>query len=165
MTAMAFLSAQACHNNLVYNNYVNNSRNANINTRDTTWNVAKISGRNIVGGPYIGGNFWAKPEGTGFSQKQPMKTKTGLPIPHILTSQATLQITCLLHLYISASQSCLLQTSAPMLLSGYAPLSVQFTDLSQNAITWRWDFENDGNIDSLEKNPVHTYDNSRKLYR
>jgi len=41
--------------------------------------------------------------------------------------------------------------------SGYAPLSVLFTNMSQNAVSWSWDFENDGQIDSTDKNPVHTY--------
>ena len=40
---------------------------------------------------------------------------------------------------------------------GYAPLSVQFTDLSKNATAWNWDFENDGIVDSTYKNSVHTY--------
>jgi S-layer protein (TIGR01567 family) len=40
---------------------------------------------------------------------------------------------------------------------GFAPLPVQFTDLSKNATGWNWDFENDGKIDSTSKNPVHTY--------
>lgn len=38
---------------------------------------------------------------------------------------------------------------------GYAPLSVHFEDLSQNATAWRWDF-GDGSRSSL-KNPSHTY--------
>jgi uncharacterized repeat protein (TIGR01451 family) len=41
--------------------------------------------------------------------------------------------------------------------SGYAPLSVRFTDKSQNAETWSWDFNNDGSIDSTDTNPVYTY--------
>ncbi len=40
---------------------------------------------------------------------------------------------------------------------GTAPLSVVFTDLSQNATSRSWDFESDGKIDSSEENPVHTY--------
>jgi len=38
---------------------------------------------------------------------------------------------------------------------GYAPLSVQFTDLSKNALEWRWDF-GDGGI-STDQNPTHVY--------
>ena|GEM_PF-675351 len=38
---------------------------------------------------------------------------------------------------------------------GYAPLPVQFTDLSENATSVNWDF-GDGNASS-EQNPVHTY--------
>lgn len=50
-------------------------------------------------------------------------------------------------------------TAAP--ISGYAPLLVQFTDTSiaeNTTITsWRWDFNHDGVIDSLEQNPSYTY--------
>ena len=44
--------------------------------------------------------------------------------------------------------------------NGYAPLSVQFTDHSQNATAWSWDFNNDGVADSSTKNsvnPVYIY--------
>jgi YVTN family beta-propeller protein len=40
---------------------------------------------------------------------------------------------------------------------GYAPLSVQFTDLSQNAVSRSWDFNNDGKADSSNVNPIYTY--------
>jgi len=42
-------------------------------------------------------------------------------------------------------------------LSGTAPLSVLFSNASQNVTSWYWDFENDGKIDSTKRNPVHTY--------
>ena len=43
--------------------------------------------------------------------------------------------------------------------SGDAPLTVKFTDKSKgDAITeWSWDFNNDGTVDSTEKNPSYTY--------
>ncbi|AKB43006.1 PKD domain-containing protein [Methanosarcina vacuolata] len=39
--------------------------------------------------------------------------------------------------------------------SGYAPLSVQFTDKSENATGWDWNFGDGTN--STEQNPVHTF--------
>ncbi len=42
--------------------------------------------------------------------------------------------------------------------SGSAPLSVQFTDKSQNATTWSWDFNGDGAAESNVQNPpAYTY--------
>jgi trimeric autotransporter adhesin len=42
---------------------------------------------------------------------------------------------------------------------GYAPLSIKFTDHSQNATGWSWDFNNDGSSESNETNPIYTYNN------
>ncbi|AFD00439.1 PKD repeat-containing protein [Methanocella conradii HZ254] len=41
--------------------------------------------------------------------------------------------------------------------SGTAPLTVQFTDLSRNATSWSWDFNDDNVTDSTEQNPNFTY--------
>ncbi len=38
---------------------------------------------------------------------------------------------------------------------GYEPISVQFTDLSENATRWNWDFGDGAN--STDQSPVHTY--------
>ena len=55
--------------NRIYNNYFNNSINVKAeNTKGNIWNTTQSPGTNIVGGPNLGGNFWADPEGTGFSQ-------------------------------------------------------------------------------------------------
>lgn len=43
-------------------------------------------------------------------------------------------------------------------VSGPAPLSVQFQDLSTGGPTsWEWDFNSDGIIDSTERNPTYVY--------
>lgn len=63
--------------NLIYNNFFNNTNNV----RDeclNTWNATRNAGTNIVGGPYIGGNFWASPDGTGFSQTHEDTDKDGI---------------------------------------------------------------------------------------
>lgn len=57
------------NNNLIYNNLFNNSNNYKIDSRYTNfWNTSLTSGKNIIGGNYIGGNAWLTPSGNGFSQ-------------------------------------------------------------------------------------------------
>lgn len=56
-------------NNLIYNNYFNNSKNTHISADSSNdWNITRTAGRNIINGSYMGGNFWADPDGTGWSQ-------------------------------------------------------------------------------------------------
>ncbi|ODV49737.1 PGF-pre-PGF domain-containing protein [Methanohalophilus euhalobius] len=65
-----YLSGGSSENH-IYNNYFNNDiRNAYISgTLTNYWNTTKTLGPNIAGGDYIGGNLWATPDGTGFSQE------------------------------------------------------------------------------------------------
>ena len=54
---------------IITNNNFNNT--VNINAPEGTgsiFNTTKTVGKNIVGGPYLGGNYWATPSGNGFSQ-------------------------------------------------------------------------------------------------
>lgn len=41
--------------------------------------------------------------------------------------------------------------------TGMYPLTVQFTDLSSNTFSWKWDLNGDGKIDSIAQNPIYTY--------
>lgn len=42
---------------------------------------------------------------------------------------------------------------------GNVPLEVEFTDTSTGSpVSWAWDFESNGVVDSIEKHPIHTYD-------
>ncbi len=51
-------------NNLIFNNFFNNTvRNAG-DGGVNSWNIAKTNGTNIVGGPFLGGNFWHDYNGT-----------------------------------------------------------------------------------------------------
>ncbi|NVM23691.1 MAG: right-handed parallel beta-helix repeat-containing protein, partial [Desulfobacterales bacterium] len=60
---------ESSSNNSIYNNYFNNTNNTGFNgATNNTWNTTQTPGVNIAGGPYLGGNFWAYPNGTGFSQ-------------------------------------------------------------------------------------------------
>ena len=62
---------------LIYNNFFNNTvnflsstgiENSRFTVDSAVWNTTKTPGTSITGGPYLGGNFWAKPDGTGFSE-------------------------------------------------------------------------------------------------
>ena len=56
--------------NTIYNNYFNNTNNFVFRGTPyvNAWNVTKNLGTNIIGGSYLGGNFWANPAGKDFSQ-------------------------------------------------------------------------------------------------
>ena len=62
----------------IYNNYFNDTNMIIKTGIGNAYNTAKKSGTNIVGGSYIGGNYWAKPDGAGFSQKAVDKNGDGI---------------------------------------------------------------------------------------
>jgi parallel beta-helix repeat protein len=54
---------------LIYDNNFNNTVNAVFSSSATNiWNTTEKQGPNIMGGKKIGGNYWATPDGDGFSQ-------------------------------------------------------------------------------------------------
>jgi parallel beta-helix repeat protein len=52
------VSVESSYSNLIYNNFLNNTNNAWDNGVNS-WTTTKHSGSNIIGGPYIGGNYWS----------------------------------------------------------------------------------------------------------
>ncbi|PSP89181.1 hypothetical protein BRC90_05980 [Halobacteriales archaeon QS_4_69_34] len=58
--------------NTIFDNALNNTDNVefagSFENESNRWNVSNSSGPNVVGGPFVGGNFYATPNGTGFSQ-------------------------------------------------------------------------------------------------
>ena len=72
--------------NLFYNNYFNNSvQYLNDSSVINYFNTTETPGTNIVGGVYIGGNYWAAPNGTGFSQTCTSSTNGICDTPYRLT--------------------------------------------------------------------------------
>jgi len=54
--------------NFIYNNIINvTNRYFYSSNFMHYWNTTLTEGTNIVGGPYIGGNYWGKSDGTGYS--------------------------------------------------------------------------------------------------
>ena len=57
--------------NVLFNNFFNNDINVGFEQQSNnpnTWSVLQEPGPNIVNGPYKGGNYWAQPDGNGWSQ-------------------------------------------------------------------------------------------------
>lgn len=61
----------------IYNNKLTNNQNVFINdsTSCFTWThpMGPVSGINVMGGPYLAGNYWSSPDGTGWSDLQDPK--------------------------------------------------------------------------------------------
>jgi parallel beta-helix repeat protein len=67
-------------NSSIYNNYFNNTNNTylrGLNT-GTNLNTTLVRAENILNGDYRGGNYWATPEGDGFSQTHTDKDGDGI---------------------------------------------------------------------------------------
>lgn len=148
--------------NQIYNNYFNNTENAKIGAYSRPeptciWNTTRTEGHNIIGGPSIGGNYWATPSGDGFSQTHCDFNGDG-------TSEAYYSLNGIDIDYLPLALHS--ENPEPVLpvanfnaniTQGYAPLSVQFTDLSRYTTSLSWDFNNDKIPDSSEQSPVYVY--------
>jgi parallel beta-helix repeat protein len=146
--------------NLIYNNYFNNTVNVNLQENQkiqNIWNTSRNTGKNIIGGSSTGGNYWANPAGNGFSQTHFDASGDGISEASYPLNNENID-----HLPLAFST----QKPEPVLpvanfnvniMKGPAPLFVNFTDSSLYAAGRNWDFENDGNTDSIDVNPVHIY--------
>jgi len=57
------------YKNYIYDNYFNNTNNIySVSGADNYWNITKTAETNIMGGDWVGGNYWANTSGTGFSE-------------------------------------------------------------------------------------------------
>ncbi len=79
--------------NTIYNNYFNNTNNTYVSTDSTgnIWNTTPTPGINIVGGPNLGGNYWATPTETGWSQTHP-DIGHGFAEPYNITAAGQYQV-------------------------------------------------------------------------
>ncbi len=80
------------NNITIWNNYFSNNENVGISEAigtGNTWNITKTTGTNIVNGPYLGGNYWAKPDGTGWSQVTPDRGDGFCSAPFVIDGNNT----------------------------------------------------------------------------
>jgi beta propeller repeat protein/parallel beta-helix repeat protein len=140
----------------IYNNYFNNTINVRLgNHSEYTWNNSRVSGTNIVGGPYLGGNYWANPNGAGFSEACTDSDGDWICDSPYNVNGSDFDFLPLAS--ISRMQNLPVANFSTNITQGLSPLSVQFIDSSQYALLWNWDFDNDGRSDSTEQDPVYEY--------
>ncbi|HYN44928.1 MAG TPA: NosD domain-containing protein [Candidatus Limnocylindrales bacterium] len=73
------ITLRSSRTNKIYNNIFNNANNVQfVGSNTGTWNTTRQIGTNIIGGSYLAGNFWANPDGTGFSQMCEDSNKDGI---------------------------------------------------------------------------------------
>ncbi len=140
----------------IYNNNFNNTLNVQF-VDIQYWNTTKTSGKNIIGGPYLGGNYWATPAGDGFSQTHLDANGDGFAEVPYEMNDVNIDYLPLVNPRTEPAPVLPVANFKANIMQGHAPLSVTFTDLSQNAESRNWDFDNDGNVDSTAKSEVHVY--------
>ncbi len=138
----------------IWNNYLSNDENVDLSggvVTNVTWNARKIAGTNIVGGPYLGGNYWANADGTGWSQVTPDRGDGFCNAPYVIDENNIDS----LPLHIRTEPPFYADFNATP-LSGNSPLAVQFADQSDGRIvSYLYKF-GDG-YSSTNRNPLHTY--------
>ncbi len=141
----------ASYPNDIYNNYFNNTENADVRNARCTWYLQPpTKGKNIVSGPSLGGNFWATPGGAGFSETASDGNSDGFSDTTYTSADGNIK-----DKYPLVKVIIPVADFSTNVTSGIVPLTVQFTDLSQNAESRNWDFGDGTN--STEQDPQHTY--------
>jgi PGF-pre-PGF domain-containing protein len=106
---------------------------------------------------------WFWDFGDGINSKNAMNATHTFTTPGIYTVSLTVGNAAGNNMVTKPSYIVVTDPNAPLpnfscsVTKGYAPLTVQFTDLSQKAASRIWDFNNDGLPDSSDAAPVYTY--------
>jgi len=142
----------------IYNNLFNNTQNygGDVQISGISWNTTMTPGINIIDGPFLGGNYWAQPDGSGYSQTAIDADEDGIcDSPFILDSNNTDYYP--LSGVAPPPEELQAQFSANP-TEGIAPLEVRFTDESSGVYDTRlWEFD-DGDSSPVQ-NPVHVFTN------
>jgi PKD repeat protein len=139
-------------NGTIIDNLFNNSLNVGFVWGSTpfVWNTTLTPGDNVVHGPTLGGNFWASPDGQGFSEVHADRGDGICNASYVINANNTD------YLPLAIPSDEIIARFAADPVSGVPPLTVRFSDLSFGyPDSWKWTF-GDG-TGSSEQNPVHTY--------
>ena len=163
---------------LIYHNNGNKNNWLSVECKGKVSNGSAIGARVKIKATIFGKTFWQIREITGvqgFRGSNDLRTHFGLgdaaKIDSLVIIFPSKQVTVMKD--VQVNQFIKVTETVPLnyiksnfkadTLSGYSPLKVKFTDLSQSNETrpvtsWSWDFNGDGMVDSKEKNPTYVYD-------
>ncbi len=145
-------------NNVIYDNYFNNVNNMASSNSINIWNIGKTPGRNIIGGQYIAGNYWGKPDGTGFSETCNDQDVDGIcDIPYVISDNNTDYLPLTFVFYVDLPPT----SNAGPDRFAYAGDTVIFngngsTD-DKGIVLYEWDFTSDGVYDATGITASHIY--------
>ncbi len=128
-------------------------------TSNVTFGYAPLSVQFIDQSANVSSWNWNFGDGTASTEQNPIHTYTaaGNYTVNLTASNGNRTDSKLANISVSEKTSPIIPVAnfTTNVTSGYAPLSVQFTDQSANASSWNWDF-GDGSTSTLQS-PVHTY--------
>ena len=147
--------------NRIYNNYLSDKSVSIRNGIGNSYYTKKTAGTNIVGGPYIGGNFWGKPDGTGFSNTAVDNNGDGISDSVYKNIGGSIYSDNLPLVMFKSGKTKPIASFTSDVTSGKAPLNIAFKDTSTGMPTaWKWNF-GDGTSSTLQ-NPTHKYSKTGK---
>jgi len=141
----------------VYNNYFSNNINLELGEDGSVYlNTTKAAGKNIIGGPYTGGNFWESPAGDGFSQTHVDTNGDGIAEEAYKINDKAIDYLPLVTPRTEPAPEPPEANFKANTTRGNAPLSVQFTDTSTGSpVSWSWDFGDNSTLTG--QNVTHSY--------
>lgn len=139
----------------IADNYLRNNRNVFIGEQVSgiNWTAGPGAGRSITGSPALGGNFWGRPGGRGFSQTVADRDEDGFcdrtyPVAGYMVDTLPLRAPVKITPPVAGF--------AARPASGTAPLTVRFNETCRgDAAVFDWSFGDGGA--AVTRNPVHVY--------
>lgn len=139
----------------IVDNYLVNTRNVYVDDRATgiSWSAGPRPGRSVAGGRVLGGNFWGRPTGRGFSQTMPDTNGDGICDRTYRVAGYMVDTLPLREGPNTTPPRASFKATPP---SGTAPLTIRFTDTSLGDTgACEWSF-GDG-TSSIGRNATHRF--------